>query len=479
MKFLGRARKFIQDLGSEPVDRVQYFHVTCTSGHRVRGERTEGYQALRCPACGEGVFVLPRSPLPEPVAPPGSRPKRRASVGQRGNWVNEGPPELTGPAEGEVEYGDGRARSAGDGGEAEIIWDDEADSSSAAMAPGMSPEDLAAAEIDEARRVREAAARQRDRRTGDSSDEEGAAPARRAPRPGSRDVTAAPTARGGQSAAAAGREARAAGPGRRPGAARTPIPAVIEHRPRRRSGPRVALIFSLLFTLMCGAVGWRAWMARREQLPRVIEKGRVEGLPALDAGEFDRAHQLLSAAKSAVDTLGGNVEDAEEIREAAREAAIFNDLCPETLEDMLAEAGRLEKDAWAFRFETLYKGHSCIFDTQIEATPEDGGGSYQLAYFVFPPGEASRFGEPGVARPDRFARIDLTGFKLFEDARPRKDTHVTFGARLESMVYDDEQGQWIIRLEARSGVFIQHRPALRVLGLPAPEAAEIPKEIAR
>src|ERR1700722_7577278 len=79
LKFLVRARKLFQALAPEPETPVQYFNVLCASGHRVRGERTEGYQALRCPACGEGVFVLPRSPLPEPVAP--ERPSTPKAVG--------------------------------------------------------------------------------------------------------------------------------------------------------------------------------------------------------------------------------------------------------------------------------------------------------------------------------------------------------------------------------------------------------------
>src|SRR3954469_8385949 len=57
----------------------QLYQVACVAGHRLRGERTEGYQALRCPTCGEGIFVLPRSPLPEAAAPETPRPAARAS----------------------------------------------------------------------------------------------------------------------------------------------------------------------------------------------------------------------------------------------------------------------------------------------------------------------------------------------------------------------------------------------------------------
>jgi hypothetical protein len=232
-----------------------------------------------------------------------------------------------------------------------------------------------------------------------------------------------------------------------------------------------------LTVLLASAVGWRAWWQRRQQLPLVVDRGRIEGIPALDAGEFDRAYQLLSAAKSAVDDLGGAVQDAEEIRQAAKEAAIFVNLCPTTLEDMLAEAGRIEPEAWASKFETLYKGRAYLFDTFIESAPAEGSSEpYQVAYVVFPPGEASRFGDGALARPDRFARIDLTGIEIFETPRLPRDAHVTFGARLQSLSYDGVQKQWLVRLEPGSGVFIQHYRALQAIGWPDPETVELPRE---
>jgi DNA-directed RNA polymerase subunit RPC12/RpoP len=93
LKFLGRAKKFLQDLSTEQDQRVQYFNVACPSGHRIRGERTEGYQALRCPVCGDGIFVLPRSPLPEPVAPPSAAPDRHP-IATKAQYRDDGPIEL-------------------------------------------------------------------------------------------------------------------------------------------------------------------------------------------------------------------------------------------------------------------------------------------------------------------------------------------------------------------------------------------------
>src|SRR5438552_10544957 len=54
--------------------------VGCACGQTLQGVRAARHQVLRCPACGESVFVLPRSPLPptgdEDDSPPGTQPPR-------------------------------------------------------------------------------------------------------------------------------------------------------------------------------------------------------------------------------------------------------------------------------------------------------------------------------------------------------------------------------------------------------------------
>jgi hypothetical protein len=476
LKFLGRAKKFLQDLGTETPSKTQTFNLACASGHRVRGERTEGYQALRCPACGEGVFVLPRSPLPEPAAPAGV-PETRGAYGRaRSPWVDEGPVELTDPVHGAIERDDGRSGRDG----AEIIWDDEPAEAQprggASATPQVAPEDLAAAEIDAARRAEEAA----DRAEGEGRRAVGRGAEIETTRPGRTRADArgavAPARRESAGAPAPARSVRPQR-GRAGAPVADPAPAIIEARPRARRGPRLGLIFFLLTLLIFATIGWRMWRNRRAQYPLIAERGRVEGIPALEGGDFDRAYQLLSAARSAVDALGGAVEDADEIRQAADEAAIYVDLCPESLEDLLAEAGRTNPEAWAAKFDTLYKGRYYLFDSFILSAPQKGGaGAYEIAYVVFPPGEASRFGDGGLARPDRFARVDLAGFELFEQTPPTKAAHVTFGAKLHSVVYDNEHKQWMVHLEPKGGVFITHYGALRAIGWPDPGMVELPQE---
>src|SRR5207247_747776 len=93
-----------------------------------------------------------------------------------------------------------------------------------------------------------------------------------------------------------------------------PVPAVPEAKPAARKRSSHRLIFVLIPLLVVATVGWRYWTQRRQEYPLTAERGRIEGIPALDEGNFDKAYQLLSAAKTAVDALGGAVEDAEAIR---------------------------------------------------------------------------------------------------------------------------------------------------------------------
>jgi hypothetical protein len=240
--------------------------------------------------------------------------------------------------------------------------------------------------------------------------------------------------------------------------------------PRRTSRRRTlhTLILIAVPLVVIATVAWRYRQHRRQEYPLAAEEGRLKGIPALDEGNFDMAYQLLSAAKTAVDALGGAVEDADAIRSAADEATVFVDLCSRSLEDLLTEAGRTSPDVWRSRFDALYKGQFVIFDTHIMAEPIPGkSANYELEYIVFPLGEASSFRRSDLAKPERLGRIDLTGFKLFESPRRQVGHRVTFGAKLAGFEYDGNADQWLIRLEPKSGVYITHTKALEALGWPS------------
>lgn len=415
MGLFGRARSLIKGLATPPEAAAQYYNVVCPLGHRVRGQRTEGYQALRCPACGEGVFVLPASPLPDPgprVASAASRRASEAYIAPRA--VEEGPVELAEAFEATVDVAD---RSPAP--EVEISWEDEV----------------------ETQAVAEAAA----------------------PKPGpGRPPRARP-----DRAPATPREGRGGRPQR---------PVVqAEGRPRKRAGRNPLWVFGLVALLVAGTIGLRVWRNVRQGYPQVAELGRVEGIPALEAGDFDRAHQLLAPAKQAVDALGGQVEDADRIRQAADEAALYVNLAGQGLEDMLDEAARAStpKD-WAGRFNDRYKGRGVLFDTKIQATPAEPAGRYKIEYVVLPTEDAGSF-RAGGARPERSAEVDLRGFELFDLAGPKVGDHVIFGARLAALEYDAESRGWVVRLEPKSGLFVQFHKALDALGWPEPDQSVAPE----
>ena len=481
MKFLGRARKFLQDLGTEPPAKVQYFNVTCASGHRVRGERTEGYQAIRCPACGDGVFILPRSPLPEPTSPSRQVGAKRAPAWPAERFVDEGPVELIDLPQVEVDLDD---RQMGKG-EVEIIWDDEP----APLPPIRNTPTSKSAGTDDSQKTEltppeEAADPGSTARA--KNPLKPSRPGQQKPvdrtSPGSPGVQPEPIGQRANTAVSQGRGQKVLRPTTEPEVSRHPStlpapPPFQQPRVASRARPRHGLIVISISLLVIAAVGWRVWRQRRQEYPIIAEKGRRDGIPALDAGEFDKAYQLLSAARTAVDALGGAVEGAEDIRRAARESEIFINLCSDKLEDMLAEAARTERNTWESKFDQIYKGRSYIFDTAISAVPSEVGmGTYEVDYLVLPSGESSRFGDGAVARPSFYASLDLTNFELFQATRPNKGDSVKFGCQLAGLIYDENLNHWVVQIMPLSGVFMTHARALEAAGGPVPELIDPLKE---
>ena len=232
-------------------------------------------------------------------------------------------------------------------------------------------------------------------------------------------------------------------------------------RTKREIARRPIVVLACVVLLVLGAFGFRNWRHYRQNLPQVVRIGYEEGIPALEAGKFDHAHQLLSEAKAAVDALGGAVDNGEEVRHAADEALIFANLLTDSLETLLDEAARYPQ-AWADRFDTKYKGRAVIIDATITATPNTAGSNrYELDYLVLGPGQG--------AREQRYARIDLTGFEAITLAGHKEGDQVIFGAQLAAFQYDQEAQEWRIRFEPKTGVSITHIKALQSMGWPTGE----------
>ena len=362
--------------------RPQYFRVPCPRGHLVQGQRTAGYQALRCPTCGEGVFILPRSPLPEP--PEGPR-RARARAADPAPLVDEGPiPLMDAPAGVDVV----------DRVDAEIEWEEPDPAEAADVAPAPAPE---------------AAPRPKSR-------------ARPTPPPEPEDDDEDDD----EDQEADGRPA-----------------------PRRPRKPLIILL--AMITLVVAAVALKVRQQRLQDLPKVVEAGRTRGLEALDDGRFDEAKELLTRAARAVEALGGEVEGADEVREGAVEAAIYADLAPATLEAILEEAAT-SSDQWPSTFKNRYQGRSIVVDAAVKLHPEGGDA---LDYVILAPGPTD----------PRRGHIDVTGFALYENAKPAPGQHFVFGARLAAV--EGRGGEWWFRLEPESGVILgaRHPSALDALGM--------------
>jgi hypothetical protein len=262
-------------------------------------------------------------------------------------------------------------------------------------------------------------------------------------------------------------------PKRRPPAQPRPAPArggaaerpmiLVQERPGLRDWlkrHRHAVAFVGVAALVVATVSYRVWLQRRQDLPRIVAIGRTQGLTALDEGRFDTAKQLLADARRAVDALGGAVDGAEEIRQGALEAAIFADLVPGTLEELIDQAAASPDGPG--RFATFSKGRSIIVQAHVTATPSTSDG-YDLDYRIFV--------GAGPA-PARVGRLDLTGFHWIEVVQPQVGDEVLFGARLDAIQLDDRGNEWLIRLVPDSGVTITHFKALEALNWPPPDSSK-------
>ena len=395
------------------------YNVACANGHRLRGNRTEGYQALRCPTCGEAVFVLPQSPLPEPPVPAASASAFRdrrdpqaildAYPSDDAPHALVDPPEWSDPAANRPEW----VSPTTDGEVADIDWVEETATPVQAVE---SPSSIPAGSSGPPARPRQRPAR----------------PSQ--PQP---DSSPQPT--------------------------RVPLP-----RPTWKELAftyRNPLLAVALVLVVLGAITVKRWRQYREELPRIAEIGRTEGFKKLDAGDFFAAKKILAEAAAAVNAMGGRFEGADKIRQAALEAAIFTDLVPRTLEELVEEATTSDVTGWSEHFQSMYQGRSIILETTITAVPDPArpGSQYADAYRIL----VGRGPEPQA-----IGRIDYTGFELFDLTQPKLGEIKLLGARLHSLELDLENHDWVVKLEPSSGVFLTHPRALEAIQWPSGDPVE-------
>ena len=415
----------VEDLG---------FEAYCPAGHSLTGKRQESFQAVRCPECGEGIFILPTSWLPVPPMAsvseliPLSRIRQAAVIEPVDSDDSE--VETTKPAE------------VGRTVPPQIPLKDASrppDLRSQAM-----PVDDPAAKYQVENANKPVPQAEFERMVSQDADRQ--SNARNSSRP-------------------------------------SPIPEAVvnkqliedemesdeeydeemEARPpfykRISRGVWIGLGVFLIISL---TVFIQLRQAHREQLPQLANLGRTEGITKLDDGKFDEAKQILTAAASAYDEMSDKTEEADIVRQAARESAIFADLASRPIEDILdsvAAGPNGHSD-----FVNLDQGRSLIVESRVTKTP-DQGGEYDIDFRVaVGPG-------PAPARP--LGRLDLNGLKLLNDLKPNVGDTILIGVRLKDLELQD--GIWWIRLENASGVMITHWKALNAIGWPVTERSKSEK----
>lgn len=423
MGFLGKARNMMAGKAASQPSRPQYFQVSCAEGHVIRGERTEGYQALRCPHCGDGVFVLPRSSLPLPPAPASSRPKSRPAAVT--TLVDDLPIELT------------DAPSQDDLDEIQWLEPEPLVQSAPVPMPASSPPTQPARQRPRPRPNRESTVDEPEVRLPSASP---AIPSR--PKPARVKPAVAPV---NESESARDQTDNEATPRR------------VAVRVKSRKEHRVAKILVGVALLATATVGIRTWQQRIQELPHIAEVNATEGLAALEHGQFDEAKKKLGVAAKAFWDLKATDETATDTIQFAKEAAIYADLAHDTLKEIVDEIARLGDPDGPARFSTIHKGRSILVDSEVEDIRE---GVVYLAERIF-------IGRGPV--PAKIGRLDLKGFTLFPPGAIKKEKHLTFGARLGSIRL--EQGVWLITLEPESGVTMTNAKALAIVLNPSGDSS--------
>ena len=425
--FFGQAKKMMGSWSPPAPSSPQYFQVYCAEGHSIEGRRTESYQALRCPNCGAGVFVLPLSPLPEPKIPNDRSTPRHVA---KPTWRDDEAIPLTDPV------------------------------------PFDRAEAIVEIEVEPEPETKPVAARQVDRI--EWVDEEEEAPS----------LADEPVLPPGSVAAEFDPEVHLDAPSHHPAKSKTSQPAKPKARPtaapaievRERVGlgrklwkARNALIFVAVVLIVAATIGQGIWRKKLEGLPKDFERGKTEGIAALERGEFGSAKQILQTAAEAIRLLGGRLEDpeVENVRQAADEAAIYADLMDLSLETLVDRAARARPgDDWPSTFKASVEGRSIVIEAHVTAVPDPGqpDSTYEIDY---------RIGYGKGSTPDGRGRIDLKGFRLTDDAHPKLGDRLAFGARVAAVEFELDRKEWVVKLEPKSGVFVRHYKALRYLGWPA------------
>lgn len=428
------------------------YEAHCPSGHLITGNRQESFQAIRCPECSEGIFVLPTSRLP---VPPTATIKKMVSLSQirQVDIVDNSAPDDDDDEPVEFEERTSRADRANIelSEHRQEVDDSDLSDDPAADYPVEQGREVSANELAKIAREdlkKKEAARQHQLEA--EQERRNATNGRRKRKSQQQQVHQPDDA--GESDTDADFDD-------------DEFDEIVERKPfLKRVGTKVWIGLGVVLVISL-TVFFQLRQQHRERLPHVAQLGRTEGLTLLKSGKFDEAKKILGEAAAAYEEMGDRTEVAREIIQASHEAAIFADLAGHPLDEMLdryAAGGEGEAE-----FNALDKNRSIIIESRINKTPDDGG-IYDLDYRIaIGPG-------PDSARPP--GRIDVSGLSLLKNLKPSLGDQVLIGARITGFELKD--GEWLVKLDPESGVLMTNWDALGTIGWPVSDRPEAQAAIA-
>lgn len=226
------------------------------------------------------------------------------------------------------------------------------------------------------------------------------------------------------------------------------------------AGGLTLLVLVLALSLLLGS------SVRKKRSALAVRPGSVAqhleaGQRALSQGKFQVAFEEAKKAEKIRADFPDTVSLAErrQVTHLYRQAALFTDLLPESLNEILrhaADLAELDDVEWQEHFKGRYANRSLIFDDEVR---REAAGGYQLlgsAFFVR--------GKP--------VRLDLANVQLLHALPLDKPQRVLFGVRLHSIALEPG-GVWVVRFEPDSGVLLTEAgPVLTCCPIPRAELLE-------
>lgn len=227
-----------------------------------------------------------------------------------------------------------------------------------------------------------------------------------------------------------------------------PEPGLIVVPVKSRRGGRVVLVLGAVGLIAAATIFLVMRKQRLQELPHLAEVNFNEGKEALEAGRFDEAKLKLGRASKAYSELGVRDETAAEAIRLADEAAVLDDLDPDTLKEIVEEVARLDEVEGQRKFDAFHKDRTILVNDIVKSVDGD---RVQLHGLIL-------VGRGPVA--SKIGRLDLLDFKLLKDKGLKPDDSVIFGAKLKSIRL--EGSEWRIKLEPDSGVWMSNPKALAI-----------------